>query len=137
MDHEDVLIDRLERRLQERERMRSLESKVRAQEQGIADLHRTTNELRHALDALVAGVLRGICPVTAHQPQVVNSLAGLRNVSGVVNVGQLFDVLVGGSNARELHEVTAVNASGQILSTKVLEGPTAFAVPQMHTVRSD
>ncbi len=130
MDQEEILIDRLERRLQERERMRNLESKVSAQEQGIA-------ELRHALDALVAGVLQGICPKTAQRPQIVSSLSSLRNVSGLAKVGQLFDVLVGGSNGRELHEVTAVNANGQIMSTKVLEGSTVFVVPQVHTVRSE
>jgi hypothetical protein len=130
MDQEEILIDRLERRLQERQRIRDLESQVSAQGQGIA-------ELRHALDALVAGVLQGICPKTAQRPQIVSSLSSLRNVSGLAKVGQLFDVLVGGSNGRELHEVTAVNASGQIMSTKVLEGSTVFVVPQVHTVRSE
>ncbi len=130
MDDDEVLIDRLERRLQERQRMRDLESKVHAHAQDLA-------ELRHALDAMVTGVLQGICPKTAQRPQIVSSLASLRNVSGMARVGQLFDVLVGGSNGRELHEVSAVNASGQIMNTKVIDGSAVFVVPQVHSVRSD
>ncbi len=135
MDSE-ILLDALERRQQERRRVKDLETALATQSQNIDTLRKTVDELRQALDAMVTNVLHGVCPQTAQRPQTVNSIASLRSVLDTVKVGQLFDVLVGGSNGRELHEVTAVNAQGQILTTRVLEGPETFVVPGVHVIRS-
>jgi hypothetical protein len=126
---------------QELER-RDAKATIERQAHQIAALEKTVTqqgaqlaELAQAFEALIQGVISGVCPATAKRPQIVNSIASLRNIDGEAKVGQVFDVLVGGSNGRETHEVVSVDARGRILQTRVLSGPTVFVVPDVHRIR--
>lgn len=122
-------IDRRERAAAAEKRMADLEATVQAQSGMIASLWQ-------AVEAFCGRIEWGVCPVTLKAPQVVNSIASLASVEGVVRTGQRFLVLVGGSNGPELHEAAEVDSQGRIVQTAVVKGSDVFVVQKSYRVRS-